>query len=81
MTNYDRVASDALALSEKDRAELACRLLDSLERKAPDDDQEREKIWIAEAKRRLSDWRAGKTRTIPVSESLERARRAANGQF
>lgn len=61
-----KIRHQAFALNEKDRADLAHDLLDSLEEPLTDIDRE----WIEEARRRLAEYDAGKTRAIPVEEVL-----------
>lgn len=61
-TDFGLVSSAALSLSEAERAELAARLLDSLDG-PPDDDAE--EAWKAEVARRAAD---GGAATVPWSE-------------
>lgn len=55
----------ASQLSEADRAELAGKLLESIE-DPPDDGVE--EAWAAEIERRMVEYRAGRVKTIPWSE-------------
>jgi putative addiction module component (TIGR02574 family) len=52
-------------LSEEDRAELAGKLLESIE-DPPDEGVE--EAWAAEIERRMVEYRAGRVKTIPWSE-------------
>lgn len=59
----ERVLEAALKLDDAERAQLAAVLADSLGDGGSD--AELEAVWLAEAKRRLEDVRAGKSETIP----------------
>jgi putative addiction module component (TIGR02574 family) len=65
----ERLLDAALDLPEDERAELAAILSESVGHDPSSDEIEAE--WIAEAKRRLEDVRAGRATTIP-SEDVER---------
>lgn len=65
----ERLLDEALDLPEDERAELAAILSESVGHGASFGEIEAE--WIAEAKRRLEDIRAGRGTTIP-SEDVER---------
>lgn len=52
-------------LTSDDRAELAGRLLESIEEEP---DEGVEEAWAAEIERRMADYRAGRVRTIPWAE-------------
>ena len=54
---------DALTLSEQERAEIAARLIESLEVGPDDDPGEVEAAWAAEIERRCAALDAGKTGT------------------
>ena len=66
----EELAKEAMKLSLEERAELAQRLLFSLD-EAPD--AEIERLWIQEAERRLQEFREGKVQTIPAEEVFRRA--------
>lgn len=66
----DELLAEALELSLEERAELAGRLLLSLDEPS---DSEVERLWMEEAKRRLREFREGKTRGIPAGEVFRRA--------
>jgi putative addiction module component (TIGR02574 family) len=63
----------ASQLPEDDRAELAGKLLESIEDPA---DEGVEDAWAAEIERRLADYRAGRVKTIPWSEVRAHLHRA-----
>ena len=55
----------ALALSEEERADLACYLLDSLD---PTVDEDATAAWDQEIARRIADLDSGRAKTIPWDE-------------
>jgi putative addiction module component (TIGR02574 family) len=57
-------------LSLDERGQLAAKLLLSLEEPS---EEETEKLWIAEAERRLQEYREGKVGGIPAEEVFQRA--------
>src|SRR5271169_750873 len=61
----------ALALTAKERAELASSLIDSLD---PISDGDVEAAWQAEIAHRLDDLRSGKVRTVPWEQVRNKAR-------
>lgn len=74
VTNEDVLAA-ALSLDRKKRAELAHRLIVSLDEEGVDlPESEWEAAWAQEAERRLQDLRDGKAKEIPASEVFARAR-------
>ena len=62
-TTADRVLQDALGLSERERAEIAARLIESLEVARDGDAAEVEEAWAAEIERRCAALDAGSTST------------------
>ena len=62
----------ASALSIEDRAALAVLLLESLEGAA---DKDVEDAWVEEIERRMTDYRAGRIKTIPWQEVRARLHR------
>lgn len=70
MTSEEIVAA-ALKLDLKKRAELAHRLLSSLDELS---DEENEKLWAEEADRRVKELREGRTEEIPGKQVLADAR-------
>jgi len=67
----EKLYEEASQLPVEDRAELAGRLLDSIE----EPDEGVEEAWAAEIERRMHDYRAGRVRTIPWSEVRARLHR------
>lgn len=65
------IEKSALELNEQDRAELAKRLLISLEDTV---DQEIEQAWIDEINRRKKQVKSGEVETIPSEKVLAEAR-------
>jgi putative addiction module component (TIGR02574 family) len=66
----DDVITAALQLSLEERAQLAGRLLLSLDEPS---ESELERLWLEEAERRLKEFREGKVRGIPADEVFRRA--------
>ena len=69
----DDLETEALKLDLGERALLAERIFLSLD--APVE-EENLRLWVAEAERRLSDLRAGRSEEVPAEEVLRRARAA-----
>jgi putative addiction module component (TIGR02574 family) len=68
----------ALTLSEEERADLACSLIDSLD---PTVDEGVEGAWDQEIARRISDLDAGRAKTVPWEEVRERlSSKLSNGK-
>lgn len=67
----------ALSLPDKERADLAASLIDSLDT-AVDDDAE--VAWQEEIARRLQDVEAGKVKTIPWDEVRRKGRTLLHGK-
>lgn len=63
-----RIESEALELPSSDRAQLATRLIASLEGETPDDPAEVERAWEEEIRRRLAELDAGTAELIPADE-------------
>jgi putative addiction module component (TIGR02574 family) len=55
----------ALSLSEEERADLACSLMDSLDTLV---DADAEAAWAEEIERRVADLESGKVKTVPWDE-------------
>lgn len=62
-TAKDRILHDALTLDERERADVATRLLESLEPAEPWDRESIERAWAAEIERRCVDLDAGRSDT------------------
>jgi len=71
MIDFKEIKKSALKLDEKHRAELAKRLLISLEESI---DEDIEQAWIDEINRRKAQIESGEVESIPGEEVLERAR-------
>jgi putative addiction module component (TIGR02574 family) len=70
-TDLEKLALELLGLPASSRAELAQRLISSLdESKSPD----AEKLWLEEIERRDAEIAQGKVECIPAEEVLRRAR-------
>jgi putative addiction module component (TIGR02574 family) len=69
-TKFDEVITAALQLSMEERAQLAARLLLSLDEPTG---SEVEELWLEEAERRLNEFREGRVRGIPADEVFRRA--------
>jgi hypothetical protein len=67
----EEIMREALTLDVETRASIAHELLSSLESLS---DAEVERLWVAEAKRRSADVKAGRVQTLSAHESLARAR-------
>ncbi len=61
----DDLYDKAFELSVEERAELAAKLLETLD---AGEDSNVEEAWAAEIERRMTEYRAGRVRTIPWSE-------------
>lgn len=67
------VESQALKLSRRERARLAHRLISSLDQEAHPD---AERLWLAEAERRLAELKSGKVTAIPAERVIKKVRSA-----
>lgn len=65
--------SQALKLSRRERARLAQRLISSLDQEL---DADAERLWLAEAERRLADLKSGKVAAVPAERVLKKVRAA-----
>ena len=65
--------SQALKLSRRERARLAQRLISSLDQEV---DADAERLWLAEAERRLADLKSGKVAAIPTERVIKKVRAA-----
>ena len=66
----EQITKEIMNLSLEERAELAQRLLISLDEAPP---AEIERLWIKEAERRLQAFREGKVQGIPAKDVFSRA--------
>ena len=69
----DQLAEEALSLPSEDRATLADRLVESLD---PADDANLQRVWGAEAMRRLAEVREGRVQSVGGEDALKRVRQA-----
>ncbi len=65
----NELAAQALSLPSEDRAQLAERLVESLENDTI------QKLWIVEAKKRRDEVRSGRVKPISGDEALEQVRK------
>ena len=65
--------AQALKLSRRERARLAQRLISSLDQEV---DADVERLWLAEAERRLADLTSGKVAAIPAERVIKKVRAA-----
>lgn len=70
-TKMERLALELLSLPASSRAELAMRLISSLDES---DSPDSEKLWLEEIKRRDAEIAQGNVECIPAEEVLRRAR-------
>lgn len=77
MTKHTReVLERALGLPRKARAEIAHRLIESLDEAPADDPAEVERAWSNEIERRIRDVVEGRVKPIPFDEGIARVRKA-----
>jgi putative addiction module component (TIGR02574 family) len=69
--NLNDLAAEALDLPLTERAELASRLLDSLDDLS---DAENEQLWAQEGERRYAEFKAGNIEATPAEEVFARLR-------
>jgi putative addiction module component (TIGR02574 family) len=72
-TSIERVAEQAMRLPAESRAELADRLVESLDSEAIG---RIDRLWLDEAKRRRDEVRSGRVKTIPGADARRRVHRA-----
>jgi putative addiction module component (TIGR02574 family) len=72
-TNIERVAEQAMKLPAESRAELADRLVESLD---SEEIGRVDRLWLDEAKRRRDEVRSGRVKTISGDDANRRVRRA-----
>ncbi len=65
--------SKALKLSRRERARLAQRLISSLDQER---DADADRLWLAEAERRLAELKSGEVAAIPAEKVIKKARSA-----
>jgi hypothetical protein len=72
-TSVERLAEQALKLPSESRARLADLLVESLD---ADELGRIDRLWVAEAKRRRDDVRAGRVKTVPGPAARRKVRDA-----
>ncbi len=65
----DEIITEALRLNIEERAQLAGRLLLSLDEPS---ESETERLWLEEAERRLNDFHEGRVRGMPAEEVFQK---------
>lgn len=70
-SQLESVEAEAMKLTAEERAQLADRLIASLF-----EDAEIEDAWEVEVERRIAEIEAGRSKLIPASEAIARARAA-----
>ena len=68
--HLEQLSKEVMNLSLEERAELAQRLLVSLDEAPP---PEIKRLWMQEAERRFQEFREGKVRGIPAEDVFRRA--------
>ena len=68
-TTLHELHAAVLSLPEAERAQLAARILASL-----DDDEETEAAWVSEVRDRLAAYRRGEIAAVPAENVLAKAR-------
>jgi putative addiction module component (TIGR02574 family) len=71
-TSANRVLKDALGLPERERAEIAARLIASLDAASAENAGEVREAWAAEIERRCAELDAGTARTTDWDEARRR---------
>lgn len=67
-TTLKEIEAQAMALSARERGELARRLIASLDGEPEDSPEEIAKAWDEEIARRVADMEAGRTQWIPAEQ-------------
>jgi len=68
MSSSTRKLDEQVAgLSQKERARLALKLIESLD---PGSDEDAEELWLDEAEKRLAEYDAGKIESRPVNDVI-----------
>jgi len=75
MTDFNEIENSALELDEKHRAELAKRLIKSLDEHV---DEGIEQAWIDEVRRRKEEIKSGKVTPVPGEQVHKEARNLLN---
>ncbi len=75
ITDFKKIEHSALELDEKHRAELAKRLIKSLDKHV---DKDIEQTWIDEVRRRKEEVKSGKVKPVPGDQVHKEARNILN---
>lgn len=75
ITDFKEIENSALELNEKQRADLAKRLINSLDEHV---DENIEQNWIEEVRRRKEEIKSGKVTPVPGEEVHREARKILN---
>lgn len=68
MSSGTRTLDEQVAdLSQKERARLALKLIESLD---PGTDEDAEELWLDEAEKRLAEYDAGEIESLPVNDVI-----------
>ena len=67
----EKIEREAKGLSREDRERLASDLIAGLETASL---SEIDQAWIDEAERRYDDWKAGRTKAVPVEQAIAEMR-------
>ena len=68
----DEITNAALALPSEARAQLADRLVESLD---PAEDGEMHRFWVTESQKRLHELRSGTVKSVPGDQAVAKLRR------
>ena len=71
-TPFEEMAAEAMKLPLRDRVRLAQQLASSLDDRVESNVEE---LWLAEAERRLEEFRTGKAKGIDAADAFVKARR------
>ena len=69
----EKILSDAMKLNEAERAELAAKLMDTLD---PGVDPDYVEAWEKEIQTRIQDLKSGREKPIPLDEAMKMIRSA-----
>jgi putative addiction module component (TIGR02574 family) len=78
-TDADRILNDALRLPESDRAVIACKLIESLDE--PADENDVIPAWADEIERRLRELDDGTVKAVPWEEARRQIRESDDGSL
>jgi putative addiction module component (TIGR02574 family) len=73
-TKIDELKKEVLQLTSHERAIIALSLIRSLDDQVDGTEDELEKIWVQEVKKRYNDYKQGKTKLKPAEQVFHEAR-------